>query len=341
VRIYIDIPARDYLLEIREFLLDTKSSNRIHDDEYKRRIRDLVTRGRQLAQQNRYEVELKELLDSASLLMDNISNDEFVTVLRHHAGLVADDLSYVDKEGHVRIDTEMLGKLRAVIAPVLAESFKYIPIPRISHADKKRAFWVDNIVICGYDVIPDNVRFQVESDSEVSIRDFETKRSNTKMIITLKHIRTEIKNLDFYFKKKTFPELIEHGRMTICLGGEGASLTMIFRVEQGPEDKFPKLGTGQAHFMINKLSIKFDKVTLKHDILVPIITNMFKKWIIHHVETAVEQNMSHFVQSIGDQLTKVLVHINRPFFSRLAKIREIIKDSDVGQILEKRKEKLE
>jgi len=91
-------------------------------------------------QDKKYEDELNNLFDCANTLMENIQNDEFVTVLRHHAGLVADELSYLDTEGRVQVDTEMLAKLRSVIVPVLAESLKYIPIPRIEDSNDNRDY---------------------------------------------------------------------------------------------------------------------------------------------------------------------------------------------------------
>jgi len=301
----------------------------------------LASRGRQLVQEKRYEDALNDVLDRANTILDNIQNDEFVTALRHHAGLVAEDLSYVDTEGHVQVDMEMLGKLRSVIVPVLAESLKYIPIPRVEDYNENRDYWVDNIVLCGYDVVPENVRFQIESDSEVSLRDIEMSKSYTKLIVTLKEIRTELKNLEFYYKKKTFPEMKEQGRVTLRLTGDGATLQMVFRVVQGLEDKVPVLGDGEVHFQIHKMNIEFDKDSLKHNILVPMLTNLMKNQIQLQIEKQVEANLKKFVKTIGDQLTESMVQVNRPFMTGLNKMRGIIKETEVAQINEKRKEKLE
>jgi len=341
-RINDDKLARQYLKEIKEFILDSKTGECIQEEEYKRRSRALASRGRALVQQNRYEDELNDFLDCALDIMENIQKDEFVRMLRHHAGLVANDLTYVNSDGNTQIDTEMLGKLSAVIVPVVAESLKYIPIPRIEGSDHKRDYWVDNIVLCGYDIIPENVRFQVESDSEISIRTIETMKSYTKLIVTLKDIRTEVKNLEFYFKRKTFPEMTDQGRLTLRIAGdEGATLNIIYRVEQGTEDAPPKLGNGEVHFHIQKLDIKFKKGSLKHGVLVPLVTKLFKKRIQHQIEASVEENLGRLVTKIGDQLTEAMVKMNRPIVARVDKMRDLMKDSDVALVYEKRKEKLE
>jgi len=336
-----DENAKKYLGELREFILDTKNADQIHKEEFKNRSRNLVSRGRELVEEFKYSDELNDFLDRTQELFDNISNDEFVTMLRHYAGLVAEDISYTDTEGRTQIDLDAIGKLRNVIGPVLAESFKYIPVPRIERSDENREYWVDNIVVCGYDVLPDNIRFQIEGDSEVSIRDIETKSSNTRLIITLKNIRTELKNLTFFYLKKTFPSITESGCATLRLSGDGATLTLIFQVLQNPEDKVPRLGEGEVYFDIHQLEILYEKGSLKHDILVPLVTNMFKQQIQLEIEREVERSILKFMKPIGEKLMNTLGEINRPVLKGVSKVRGVIKGTEVGQVYERRREKLE
>jgi len=328
---------------LREFILDTKNEREIRENKemFKNRIRTLALRGRQLMEEFRYRKVVIDFLDCTQELFDNIRNDEFVTVLRHHAGLVAEDLSYTDTEGRMQIDMEAIGKLRDVIGPVLAESFKYIPIPRIEQSDENREYWVDNIVVCGYDVLPDNIRFQIETDGEVSIRDIEMKKSNTRLIITLKNIRTELKNLEFFYTRKTFPSFTDRGRATLRLGGDGATLILIFQVVQNPEDQGPRLGEGEVHFNIHQLDIEYDKETLKHDVLVPFMTNVWKQQIRLKIEREVEKSIFNLMKPIGEKLSNTLGQINRPILRGVSQVRDVIKGSEVGQVYERRKEKLE
>jgi len=333
--------ARIYIGEIREFILDTKNAELIEKEEFKIKSRGLATRGRLLVKDYKYGDELNDFLDRSLVIFDNIRNDEFISVLRNNAGLVAEDLSYVDSEGRTQLDLEMIDNLRKVIVPVLAESFKYIPIPRIERSDSKREFWVDNIVLCGYDVLPDNINFQIESNTDFSIRDIETKQSHTRLVITLKNIRTELKDLEFYFKNKRVIGVSERGRVTIRLTGDGATLTMIFSLVQNLEDKFPRIGEGEVHFDIHKLEILFDKSSLKHDVIVPVATPLLKPKMTSQIEKEVEKNVLKMMKPIGEQLMNALRQVNRPVLKGVNKMRETIKGSEVGIVHEKRKEKLE
>jgi len=322
--------------------LSTKSSEYVQQEEFKQRTSNLANEARDIANEYHYADEVEEFLNRSEDLMRNIRNDEYVEVIRQHAGLVADDLSFVDSSGNVQLDMDMLGKLRNVLGPILAESLKYIPIPRIESSNKDRDYWVDNIVLCGYDVLPDHIRVQLESDSDVSIRDIETKHSYTKLIVTLAQIRTELKDLDFYYKRKTFPEIVDSGRMNVRLGGpNGATLKLTFRVEQSPSEKLPKFQEGSASFDIEKFDITFDKNSINHSILLPLISSLFKAQIQSLVESSVEDRLGGLLDSLADQLTQALSSVNRPLISGLEQLKKVGKSSEFGQTYEKRQEKLE
>jgi len=337
-----DDRPRKYFKELREFILSTKSPEYIQQEEFKQRSKNLANEARDLVQEFRYTQELDDFFKSAEKLVKNIRKDEFLEVLRHHAGVVIDDLSYVDVSGNVVPDLDMLKKLREAVLPKLAESLKYIPIPRIESADENREYWVDNVVLCGYDIIPDRIRVQFESDNDLSIRDIETKHAYSRLVITLRQIRTELKDMDFFYKRKTFPEMSESGRFSIRFGGpEGATLKLYFKVEQNASDPIPQFKEGFASFDIDVFDISFDKSSIHHDVLLPVITSMFKAQIQQQIESEVENSLNSLIGGLGEQLTAALTTVNRPLMSGIDKVREVIKGTDFGQTYEKRQQKLE
>jgi len=265
----------------------------------------------------------------------------FFQLLRHHAGVVQSDVSYLDTEGKLQIDTDMLTRLQKVLLPVLADAMKYIPVPRIQTSDSQKEFWLDNIVLCGYDIIPENIKFHLESDSEFSLQDIEVKSTHTFLVIQLRHFRTELKDVDFYYKKKTFPEIEDKGRVTFRIKGQGANLTLTYKVEQKPEDKLPRIMEGRANFDISDLDIDFDTSTIHHTVLVPLLTKIFKLQIKLKIEKEVEKNLGGFISKLGDLMSNTIAQTNRPFLSGLETARKAIKTSDLGQVYQKRREKLE
>jgi len=287
------------------------------------------------------EDDLRPFLDSGNLLIENIKNDETLQLLQHHAGIVKSDLSYVDTQGKVQLDQDMLTKLQKVLLPVLVDALKYIPVSRISSSDQNREFWLDNIVLCSYDIIPGNIKFHLETDSEFSLQDIKTKGTHTHLVLSLNKLRTEIKDVQFYYKKKTFPELEDKGRVTFRLKGDGAKLSLTFNVEQGPEDKIPRIMEGKADFDISDLDIEFDTSTIQHTVLVPMLTKIFKLQIKLQIEKEVEKNLGGFMSKLGDLMMNTFTQTNRPFLTGLEAARKAIKTSELGQLYQKRREKLE
>jgi hypothetical protein len=331
-----------YLTDMKNFILSTQSEEEVRSEEFKRRSKELAHRGRDLVQQLKDRSEVDNFITCSEILFDNIKNDEYVRVLREQAGIVSSELSYMDTEGNVMVDTDMMSKLQTVLLPTLAETLKYIPMPRIESRDSHREFWLDNIVLCGYDVIPENIHFHLESDSQFSFKDIKTKGSYSHLVITLDKFRTELKNMSFFYKKKTFPELMDSGVVTFRIGGQGARLKLVFTVEQRTGDKFPRLTEGYADFHIRHMDIDFDKSTLTHDVLLPMMTNMWKLQIQTQIERVVEKNLTNIVQKLSEQLTQTLSEVNRPFlWSGLDTARHAMKKSELGQVYANRREKLE
>jgi len=327
---------------LKNFILSTQSEEEVRSEEFKQKSKELAHRGRDLVQQLKDRSEVDNFLNASDELFDNISNDEYVKLLREQAGIVSSDLSYVDTEGNLTVDTNMLSKLQSILLPTLAESLKYIPMPRIESHDSSREFWLDNITLCGYDIIPENIHFHLESDSDFSVKDIETKGSHTHLVITLDKFRTELKNMTFFYKKKTFPVLTDSGVVTFRIGGNGARLRLVFTVDQNSGGKLPRLTEGYADFHIRQMDIDFDKSTLTHDILLPMMSNMWKLQIQTQIEKIVEKNLTGVIQKLSEQLTQSLSEVNRPFiWSGLQTAKEAMKKSEVGQVYANRREKLE
>jgi len=332
---------KNYFTEVREFILSTKSEEYVHSEEFKQKAKELFYRGRDLMHQLKDEPALNSFLNTTDELLDNIKNDEFVKILRHQAGILTSDLSYVDMEGNTRIDTDMLSKLQSVVGPVLAETLKYIPLPRIETSDSYRDFWLDNIILCGYDILPENIRIHTETDSELSLREGETKSMNIRLVIVLDKLRTELKDMSFYYKKKSFPEVSDKGRVTLRFGGEGANLRFTFNVVQDELSRTSKITEGCVNFQIVNMDIDFDYSTITHTTLLPFMTSWYKQQIAYEIETAVEKNLTSIVQDIGQRLSEALTEVNRPLQTGIEMARKAFKSTDIAQIYEKRREKLE
>jgi len=332
-----------YLGQVKNWVLTTKSEQQVRSEEFKQQTRLLINQGRELVHNLKMEKELNQFFKTSHELIENIQNDSFIELLRKQAGIVRSDLSYIDSEGKTQVDMNMLTKLQAGLLPILADALKYIPIPRISVVNRKREFWVDNIVLCTYDLVPDNIKFHLETHSNLSTKDIEITGNATRLYIELDRILMELKDMSFYFNKKTFPEFTDQGTVTLRFKGQGAHLLIGFKLSQHPESSTPILSEGFSRFTIREMALKFDKSKLTHDVLVPNVTKLFKKRIQREIEEAVEKNLTNFISQLGEKIAAGMTGLGKSFIPEIPGLetaREILKSSDMAQIHGKRKEKL-
>jgi len=331
---------KEYFTNLKTFILTTKSEEEVKSEDFKKKTRKITLRGRKLMNQFA-EKRVKSFLKTSQQLIQHFEDDNFIQILRHQAGIIRSDLTYIDPDGKETIDTQMISNLQHVLFPFLADALKYIPIPRISRSNSKQEFWLDNIVMCIYDFIPENMYFHIESDSRVSLKDLAIKTSHTHLIIDLDHIITEIKDMEFYFKHKKRLILSDSGRVSVHFRNPGATLRMIFTIAQEPNEHIPKLIEGSAQFKISQMEIDLDKSTINHDILLPMLEKMCRKRIQNSIERAIENNLSRIIQQLAENINRALKAMNRKFAPSLGTARDIMKSSNVAQIIEKRRELIE
>jgi len=227
--------------------------------------------------------------------------------------------------------------MQKALIPVLADALKYIPIPPIRVSNSKMDLEVADLVLCGYDIIPENITLKMESESHFHIQDLETVNSRTKLVLTLQNIRSQVKDVWFYFKRKTFPAIHDEGRVTISLTGRGATLNASFLIIQGDNDTAPVFKSADVDFDIDGLHIDWDKTTIHHDVLLPMATTLFKAQVVRMIERAVEDKLKAVMTIVGRQLSE---SISPRFSSAMDKVRNSLVTADTHKVIRSRHEML-
>jgi len=336
-----DQETQSYLKDLKRFILETTDTEYVRSEEFKKKTREFVERGRRLMDQLRYKPDVEPFLDSANELVSRLKDDELVAMLRERAGILFDDITYEDAQGNRQVDMNVLSGIRKAIVPILADALKYIPLPRIEDSNYKREYIVENVVLCGYDIIPENIYVHLESDSWVNVKELETQRSKTRLVVSLRNIRTEIKDVSFFYKRKQFPKMEDAGRATLRIAGKGASLVLTFNVEQRLGDSVARFSGSSVNFNIEDMEIDYDKATLSHEILVPMITGLWKRDIIHSIERGVEKNLGGLVNEVGSRLSQSMSGSGNRFAKQLEQMTESVRHGEFSRRYRKRQEKLE
>jgi hypothetical protein len=68
----------------------------------------------------------------------------------------------------------------------------------------------------------------------------------------------------------------------------------------------------KSHFAIRDMNIDFEKKTLSHRLLVPLVTSMFKASIIDRFESGIEEGLDQGLVALGQQVTHILNEAPNP-----------------------------
>jgi len=274
------------------------------------------------------DVHLKPFLYSAYDMIENIKNEEFLQLLRHHAGIVKSDISYVDSDCIVQVDKVLISKLQSVLLPVFTNALSKIPVPRIQSENDNREYWLDNIyLLSSRDIKPENIRCHLET--EVTLSDIQLEGTHTYFVIEIDNLLTEAKDVDFFYRKKTFPGETDTGRVTFRGKGDGGRLIVTFTVVQDPEGKLVRIVEGFASFQISEMDIEFDKSKMKQEVWIPRLTKIFRNQVVKQIESQVETNLNGFMIKLRDILMNTITDSKRPFISSIEAARQAVKSARV------------
>jgi len=267
--------------------------------------------------------------------MTNIAADDCVVKLRESLGAISDDLYWQDKDGNRYVDKDSVGVLVSTITDMIRSKFQGMPLPRVDRTEDDMSYSFDNLSINA--TLPDKIDFHLESyasvdTTQMGIPGQSYLQTEIYLTSTVKGITVEFPNINFTYKSANFSEA---GVMTVSIPEPGADLTLEFvmRPLRNPEisalksqDKEAEgfqtaVGGGamryefvkvSSHFTIHDMNITYDKATLSHPALVPLITRWWKSTIIDRFETEIEESLNSGLEALGQQVVGIMNQAQNP-----------------------------
>lgn len=214
----------------------------------------------ELLTSDEFESRGKDLIDKARQTMTEQDTDQFKTLSREsneymkavqanpvladyrdsmmglmHSVVGTSDMDGEERQEHYRaLRQDMIANL-----PLLMQSIRYAPLPRVSGQNDQMEFAADNIVLDLKRFIPDHISF--DSHTEMYPRSAMLKEKRAKQSghgfkgeqffsMTITGIHCTAKNVAFYFKKKKgMPRVAEKGIADMIVGGRGMDILIRLR----------------------------------------------------------------------------------------------------------------
>lgn len=257
-------------------------------------------------QRGKYKQHLDTLFDGLGDWVKGISEEEGNRKLGNALTKFTKDLLFVDvndgEGGKLSLKREMWGDIRRVVLPALVEKVGYIPIPRVEYTDDGLDLVVENLTLSGKNLFPNIVAVEAHNYLKFSPYGIgKEEGSRHEMIITLSQMQADMRDVAFYFERKSGIRIKDSGLADVVIGGEGVNVT-IHVVSSGNDPS--------SFFQVKNINVKIDTLKFsirdsKHDLLYKTLRPLATGLIKRQISKAIKDGISTGLGIVDGQLIAV------------------------------------
>ncbi|KAG2024158.1 hypothetical protein CC2G_001738 [Coprinopsis cinerea AmutBmut pab1-1] len=207
-----------------------------------------------------------------------------------------------DAEGNLKFKPHLWNDIRRVIAPQLIQKVGYLPIPRIEYTDDSLDLVVENLTLQGRNLFPNIVSFDVHNFVKFSPYDSIPDETHHKISFTLQHIQADMRDVAFYYHKKSgIPKMKDSGLADVLIGGEGVSahVTLVSTTR----DRSSVFHVQDVNVKVDNL--KFSIRDSKHDFLYKTLRPLATGLIKRQIQKAIRDGLRTALEYVDGQLVGV------------------------------------
>jgi len=267
-------------------------------DERTAQLNSLIDRAFEYSMEYKYAHLTRRTVRQSRALVDQIRDDAMNNQLVTSTRQLLSTL-FLDPKGNFAYKPEELRQLKILLTSLLMEEMKYIPVPRIEGSTDTYDFQLQNIMFYGYDLIPDHVLIKFESQLDVNMEKVQADVMRSNLSIRITHIKTHMKNVMFWVRRKGLIAFEDHGLVDVDLAGDGANLTIDLEINANN-----KRGLTAKRIDIDLDRLKIHIVDSRHSWLLtlfgPFLENSIKRSIEREVEGRIRGLLDRTFASLSD-----------------------------------------
>ena len=191
----------------------------------------------------RYKAHFDHLFDSIGTWFSAMGEDPLNKRFGDDWARFTHDLLF-DSEGSLKFKPDLWMDIRKVIVPSIVDrvrsflrSFKltangipqvgHVPIPRVEYTDDSLDLVVENLTLQGRNLFPNLVEIDASNSMKFSPYNTTSDSGRHEFKLTLKQIQADMRDVAFYYRKKTgIPKLADSGLADVLLGGGGLTVRL-------------------------------------------------------------------------------------------------------------------
>ncbi|KAF2161296.1 hypothetical protein M409DRAFT_28335 [Zasmidium cellare ATCC 36951] len=255
----------------------------------------------------RYRDHTDRIVDEVKFLAEQFDQDPQNKAFAQSMDKLFKDLGN-DADGKAEFKPHLIKDLTEVLLPAFFEHIRYVPIPRIEFSDSQIDAVVENLVIEGDNLAPNQLEFGSDNYWKWGRKGVQSKNKN-KVMLSVSGIQMDLKDVSYYVKKKQgFPGITDKGVVDIFLGGTGLS----FKVAMETADKSDK----NHFFKITAVNVDIKNMAIKvkqsnHKLLFGLFKSLALRVLRPVIQKAVEKQVRDNVHQLDALLFSVKKEADR------------------------------
>jgi len=213
-----------------------------------------------------------------------------------------------DSEGSLKYKPELWNDIRKVILPQVANKVGYIPIPRVEYTDDGTDVVLENLTLQGMNILPNWISLDAHNHVKFSPYNAISDESHHEVVLGFGHIQCDMKDVAFYFNRKTGPvKWRDSGLADFVLGGEGLSGTI--HLVSSDRDKSSVFKVKNVDIKIHSLAYKIRDS--KHDKLYNMLKPLLGSGLVKkQIQKALADSIRTAFEYVDGQLVGVRDRMN-------------------------------
>jgi len=242
----------------------------------------------------KYKAHFDHLFDSIGTWFSAMGEDPLNKRFGDDWARFTHDLLF-DREGSLKFKPDLWMDIRKVIVPSIVDRIGHVPIPRVEYTDDSLDLVVENLTLQGRNLFPNLVEIDASNSMKFSPYNTTSDSGRHEFKLTLKQIQADMRDVAFYYRKKTgIPKLADSGLADVLLGGGGLTVTVDL-TSADSKDKSSIFKVRSVRVKVH--SLKFSIHGSKHDYLYktlrPLATVLIKRQIQKAVADAIKTGMEY------------------------------------------------
>jgi len=284
-----DVEARLWLRELNSYSKFLWSNpQHIEDDASVRGSQALIDRARDILTSERYHAITEAILNESKTILKAIKHDPDRVALADAFGQLADDMFFANGVPSLYVFQETAAQLRYLLVPLISKQLENIQVPQIEGYTPKYDFAARNLIFSGAEILPQNITLNIETGVNLALDEAGTSYTRSHIQVIISGVKMHVKNIDFYYLRKSFPKLTDQGRMGIDFGGDGISILLEWFADLTEGHEF-KIVCSRAVCGIDKVDISLDAHRSKF--MGTVALGIFKNRIRKSLEKVFAENL--------------------------------------------------